>query len=216
MLDGNSSPWLVPTQGIYVFTPPTPGNFAKSNPVNGATNLTSSFTLNWGVSSNATSYEYCVDSVNDNVCNTSWVSAGNNTNITLSGLTAGKKFWQVRAKNASATTIYADSGIWWSFTVGSKPGTFRKTSPTNASTGKPTKLTLKWSPSANAASYQYCVDTINDNKCNTSWKSAGANTNILISGLVKGKTYYWQVRAKNSLGIRLANAGTWWKFSTKP
>lgn len=215
MLDGNSSPWLVPTQGIYVFTPPAPGAFNKSNPVNGGTNIPSVFTLSWGSSSNATSYEYCVDTVNDNTCNTNWVSVGTNTSATTSSVSFGQKYWQVRAVNSSSTT-YANNGTWWTFTVGEKPGAFSKIAPANLSTGRPLTLTLKWGSSLNAVSYQYCVDTVNDNKCNTSWKSAGANTSISITGLLKGKTYYWQIRAKNAIGTRLANNGTWWRFSTKP
>jgi predicted phage tail protein len=138
-----------------------------------------------------------------------------NTSKTLSNLSAGTYYWQVRAKNARATKN-ANNGIWWSFTVPPKPGAFSKISPPNNKTGLGTSLTLKWATSTNAAKYQYCYDTINNNKCDGSWLSTGLKTSKYITGLVKGKTYYWMVRAVNAVGKTYSNSNTWWKFTTKP
>ncbi|HEY5271514.1 MAG TPA: hypothetical protein VII97_14340 [Anaerolineales bacterium] len=94
-----------------------PGNFNKSTPANGATGQLANPTLGWGASSNATSYEYCIDTISNNTCDTSWISTGTSTSIGLSGLTpATSYYWQVRANNASGTTN-ADGGTWWSFTI---------------------------------------------------------------------------------------------------
>jgi hypothetical protein len=103
--------WL---HAYYDNTPPPPGTFSKSAPANGS-NASTSPTLAWGASGGATGYEYCYDTSDNNVCNTSWGSAGTSTNAVASGLTNNTTYyWQVRSVNVGGTT-YADSGTWWSF-----------------------------------------------------------------------------------------------------
>jgi hypothetical protein len=138
-----------------------------------------------------------------------------NKSVVLSGLTAGKYYWQVRAKNANGYT-YANNGTWWNFTVPPKPGAFNKLSPANNTTGLANSLTLKWSISTNAVKYEYCFDTSNNNSCNSTWISSGIKTSVSISNLLKGKKYYWMVRAVNAMGTTYSNSNTWWNFTTKP
>ena len=219
MLDGNSSPWLNPTSPIYVFAAPAPGAFNKSNPTNGATGVSTSPTLSWGASSGATSYAYCYDTSNDNACS-SWVNNGTATSKALSGLASNTTYyWHVRAANGSGTTYSnGSSTAFWSFhtaTTGSPPAAFSKTFPANGALNRPANFTLTWGTSAGASSYDYCVDNINDNICNTSWVSSGASTSAALSGLTSAK-YFWQVRAKNATGNTIANGGTWWAFTVPP
>jgi hypothetical protein len=97
---------------------PAPGAFNKTAPANGATGQPANPTLSWGASSGATSYEYCIDTSNDNTCNTSWISTAASTGVGLSSLTpAATYYWQVRANSVT----YADGGTWWSFTIASGP-----------------------------------------------------------------------------------------------
>ena len=117
---------VITTYRIYLplaFKPiPPPGNFNKSSPVNGATSQPANPTLNWGASSGASSYEYCYDTINNNACDTTWISTATNTSVLLSGLASSTSYyWQVRAKN-NAGTSYADSGTWWAFTTALPPG----------------------------------------------------------------------------------------------
>jgi hypothetical protein len=94
-----------------------PGAFNKSNPANGASNQPTNPKLAWSASSTAVSYEYCYDTTNDNAC-TSWKNNGTATSKALSGLSFNTTYyWQVRAKNVSSTTYYANNGTWWSFTT---------------------------------------------------------------------------------------------------
>ena len=94
-----------------------PGAFSKISPSDGATGQPTSLTLSWGSSSGATSYEYCYDTVNNNACDTSWISVGNNTSAVISGLSGGTTYyWQVRARNAAGTTE-ANNGAWWRFST---------------------------------------------------------------------------------------------------
>ncbi|MBN2549690.1 MAG: hypothetical protein JXB15_11060 [Anaerolineales bacterium] len=98
-----------------------PGAFSKTNPANSATGVSPSPTLSWGASSNATSYDYCIDTSNDSTCTlpATWINVGSTTNKALSGLSSSTAYyWQVRANNAISTT-YANSDTWWMFTTAS-------------------------------------------------------------------------------------------------
>ena len=197
--------------------PNPPGAFGKTSPSNGASSQPTSPTLSWGASSDAASYEYCYDTTNDNACS-SWVSTGTTASANLSGLSAGVPYyWQVRANNGNGTT-YAEGvdTAYWSFTTAAAtpPGAFGKTSPLNGATGQPTSPTLSWGASSDAASYEYCYDTTNDNAC-SSWVSTGTDTSANLSGLTAGATYYWQVRANNASGTTYAEGSmtSYWSFS---
>jgi hypothetical protein len=192
-----------------------PGAFGKTAPSNGASNVASNPTLSWGASSNATSYEYCIDTNNNSACDTSWTSTGTSTSVGLSGLTPSTTYyWLVRATNGGGTTL-ADGGTWWSFTTApaSPPGAFNKTRPANNATGLTKSVKLAWSASSGATSYEYCVNTAAS--C-TTWTNAGAVTSVQKSGLATKTKYYWQVRARNTTGTTEANgAGVFWTFNTR-
>ena len=193
-----------------------PGAFAKSGPANGATGLANNLTLSWAASSGVTSYEYCSDTSNNNICNASWIST-KRTSINLKSLTPGKTYyWQVRAKNLSGYT-YANGGntVWWHFSVLAMPGAFKKSLPANKAINLPNNPTLSWEASSNAAFYEYCMTTSNNNTCKGGWISTGTNTSFNLSSLTPGLTYYWQVRARNTNGTTYANgsATTWWHFT---
>ena len=111
--DGSNTAYWSFTTGAA--TPP--GAFSKINPVDDATAQPVSLNLSWGRSSNATSYQYCYDTVDDNACS-SWISAGSATSVHLSNLIANATFyWHVRAINATGTTYANGSATaYWSFT----------------------------------------------------------------------------------------------------
>ncbi len=193
-----------------------PEPFGKTSPVDGAINRPSSLVLSWGASTGATSYSYCVDTVDDNTCNNSWLSTGTNASVALIGLTPGTRYWQVTATNGTETT-YADGSAdtWWSFTVPTIPGAFNKLNPTNGDTGQPTNLTLSWEPSSMVSYYQFCVNT---SATNCSIWSNTVQTSADISGLNPGAKYFWHVRARNSSGITFSDGGNlttgWSSFTT--
>ncbi|MEW5830809.1 MAG: clostripain-related cysteine peptidase [Chloroflexota bacterium] len=191
-----------------------PAMFAKSAPANGATGLSLNPTLSWAASSGATSYAYCIDTTNDGACGGSWVSTGSNTSVTVGLGEATTYYWQVRATNASGT-VYANNGGWWSFTTGSLPANFNKTGPANGAANQSLSPTLTWQASSGAASYEYCYDTTNDNSC-SGWTNNGASTSKTLSGLSEYTTYYWHVRALNSIGTRYSNGSStaFWSFTT--
>jgi len=201
------------TTGTFVSLP---GALAKTSPANAATGQVTSPTLSWGASTGATSYEYCLDATVNSVCDGTWTSTGTTRTASRTGLANSTRYeWQVRARNSAGVTD-ANSGTWWTFTTAALPlpGAFNKTSPANGATGRATTLTLSWGTSTNAARYEVCVDKVNNGVCDGAWTSV-TGTSASLSGLTTRTAYYWQVRSVNASGTTNANAGTWWKFTTK-
>jgi thermitase len=201
--------WSFTTGGV-------PGVFSKNSPANGATNQPLNLTLTWIGSTNATSYQYCYDTTDDNTCST-WTNNGASTSKALTGLTQYTTYyWHVRAINSFGMAYSNESETaTWSFITGGVPGTFNKISPASGATSQPLSLTLTWEASSDATSYQYCYDTTNDNACST-WTDNGISTSKSLSGLSQNTTYYWHVRALNSFGTRYANgtSTSYWSFKT--
>jgi predicted phosphodiesterase len=94
-----------------------------------------------------------------------------------------------------------------------KPSAFSKTNPSNGALDQARDVILSWSTSDNASSYQYCIDTVNDGACNSSWINNGTATSKALSNLSPSVTYYWQVRAVNDTGTTMANDRAWWSFT---
>ena len=109
---------------------------------------------------------------------------------------------------SSASTITVSNGA-----AIPGPGQFGKTSPANAVSSQPTGLALTWGSSNSASSFEYCVDDTNNASCDTGWISTASNGAVL-SGLSYGRTYWWQVRARNNTGVTEADNGAWWSFTT--
>jgi hypothetical protein len=195
-----------------------PTAFNKLTPANGVTGSATSRTLIWSASTGQSSYEYCLDTTNDNACTTGWISTGSNRSVSVSSLATGTTYyWQVRAINKYGATYANDSETaYWSFRTVSPPGVFNKLTPANDTTGSSTTRTLIWSTSSGVTSYEYCIDTTNDNTCTTTWINTGGSRSVTVSGLDPATTYYWQVKAINSHGTTYANGAEtiYWMFTT--
>ena len=211
---GSGTPPIV-DRGAYEFGDP-PGAFSKTSPADAATSQPLSLDLTWGSSSKTTRYEYCYDTTDDNACST-WVDNGTSNSASLSGLATGATYyWHVRAINGFGTTYSNGSDTaYWSFTTGTQPGAFNKSSPSNNATSQPLSLNLSWESSSGATHYEYCYDTTNDNACG-SWVDNGTSTSAPLTGLAPGMTYYWHVRALNDFGSTYSNgvSTTFWSFTT--
>lgn len=197
--------------------PPPPENFEKLSPTNNLPGVELTPTLSWESSTGAGSYEYCIDTTDDDNCSL-WIDNGLNTSVHLNGLERETTYyWQVRAVNDGGTT-YADgnSGSDWFFTtIINPPAAFQKIFPVNQSTEIAVTPVLSWEESTGAESYQYCIDQTNDNDC-SNWVSNGSNLSTQVTNLEKGTTYYWHVRAVNDGGFTYADGGAdhFWQFTT--
>jgi hypothetical protein len=93
------------------------------------------------------------------------------------------------------------------------PEAFSKAAPLTGTTEDTNGLTLTWTPSPGATSYEYCLDTTNNNSCDTTWTST-PTLSALVSSLTPNTPYTWQVRARNATGSTDADTGVWWNFTT--
>jgi hypothetical protein len=200
--------------------PPTPDYFEKNLPYNNTENLyPNDISLEWRSCPNAQSYEYCIDTTNDNNCD-NWVPNGTAVEVNPPGLSLCTiYYWQVRARNISGTTE-ADEGSWWHFATMfiPEPSSFySKKSPFSGTENlTPWDITLEWGSCPNAESYEYCIATTDDNTClDDDWVSTGTALEVSPSGLSMGTTYYWQVRARNACGTTEPEEG-YWHFTTIP
>ncbi len=195
--------------------PAGPTTFEKLKPEDNALYVNvNGLALSWTSFPDAISYEYCVDTTGDNACATAWISTGLNKSVTLNNLPYFRAhYWQVRAVTDS-NVIEADEGAWFMFiTASPPPAPFNKVFPPNGVGELPLSLTLTWEPSTGIeTTYDYCL-VPSGTAC--TWKSNGSATSVAITGLAYGTTYTWQVRAKNSSGSMLANAGVNWIFTTQ-
>ena len=125
----------------------SPSSFKKKSPANAATKWPTNITFSWGTSSGSSSYKFCINTSPSCIAPAAWISTSARTQVTLSGLTQGKKYyWQVQSNNDSGTT-YANgsSTAWWSLTIASTP----KPTPTNISpTPQPTATSVSPTPTA--------------------------------------------------------------------
>ena len=99
----------------------SPGAFNKLSPFTNDTGISTNPTLDWGTSAGASSYTFCVDTIENSECDSAWVQ----TSLTSAGLTNLATYtyyyWQVIAHNADGDTP-ANGGTWWRFRTGSEGG----------------------------------------------------------------------------------------------
>ncbi|MEI7468816.1 MAG: FG-GAP-like repeat-containing protein, partial [Chloroflexota bacterium] len=211
--DGLEQWWQFTTQ-------PTTGGFAKIEPPNGVTMYPANSILRWQESQGADSYEYCIDETIDNRCSNYVKTLANSTSLVLKPNT--KYEWQVRALNVKGEQLYADGAAqFWTLTTDNSAGPFNKLFPTSGAGNLGTEVELRWSASAGAKEYVYCIDDTFDLDCtgqpmNTWLRTTATSARVTLP---LGKSYEWQVRAVTSAGALTPvtpadGAGNWWKVST--
>lgn len=197
--------------------PPPPADFGKTTPTNGALDQFTSLSLSWNPSAGADSYSYCYDTTGEAACTGSWVSTGTNLSVSLSGLLPTTQYyWQVKAINSSGET-FADAGALWSFTTTvNPPASFTRSSPADGAVDQALNPSLQWESSPGADRFEYCYDTTGGESCSGSWTDNQTSLTVALTGLTRGTTYYWQVRAVNAGGATYAGGNQWWSFTTIP
>lgn len=150
----------------------------------------------------ATSYDLRLDTVNPPAAGVSGLTEATHAPALVNGTTY---YWQIVARNAGGTT----AGPVWSFTtVGAPPpGTASAPSPADAATGLTANVVLSWTPAAHAATYDVAFGTANPPPVVGTGVAAATYQPPALS---YGKTYYWQVIARNGSG---ATPGPVWSFA---
>lgn len=214
----DSGAFTVVTGSAQTTTPPpstSPAAFALASPLNSAQNVSSTVQLRWNASTNATSYRVRISTSAS--FSSLVLDRPNLTGITFnipSGtlLPATTYFWTVTASNtSSAATREATSTFSFSTAASTTPtpgptgpGAFALTAPANNSRGHTGVVTLAWSASEGATSYN--VTLARDNAFTQVLTTGGATqTSFPLNGvaLEPGVAYFWRVEARNATGQRL-------------
>ncbi|MDI6735493.1 MAG: carboxypeptidase regulatory-like domain-containing protein [bacterium] len=123
-----------------------------------------------------------------------------------------KYYWRVRASNVVGNGDWSNS--WW-FKTPSLPSTPSLSSPSNGKTITDTDdVTLSWSSVSNASSYRIQVDN-NSDFSSPEKDSTEYSTSYTAWDLNNNTTYYWRVRASNSIGNSSWSSGWWFKIDLK-
>ncbi len=183
-----------------------PTQVTLTSPANGATNQSTTPTLSWAASSNATSYDLYLGTTNPPA-----VYAQNLTGTSFSvstALAAGSTyFWNVVAKNGAGSAPASSTS---SFTVaGALPTQVTLTAPANGSTNQSTTPTFSWAASTNATSYDLYLGFSNPPPVYA--QNLTATSFTVSTALTAGSSYFWSVVAKDSAGSAPASAT--WAFS---
>ncbi|HUI89189.1 MAG TPA: CHAP domain-containing protein, partial [Anaerolineales bacterium] len=189
--------WLHALANQVGGSPTPPSTFGKSAPGNGAKAQSPSPTLSWGTSSGATSYEYCYDTINNDACDTSWIST-TTTTASLSGLDNNAVYyWQVRANNSAGST-YANGNTWWSFsTLLASPALL---APANGSSLLNLRPSPSWNGVTGASNYTLQISK-NNNFSPLQLNVVAAGTSYTVpADYPAATTFYWRVRANGFNG----------------
>jgi hypothetical protein len=183
-------------------TPTTPGNRSPGSPASpGPTTPSTTVTLNWSASPGASSYEIAV---RDMVTNALVVDkTTGSTSYVASNLIAGRTYrWNVAALNSAGTSSFASALHFTTPSGGSIPPIPANPTPgSNSSPGTTivgTAVTLMWSASAGATNYEIGVRDMQTNALIVD--TTTTSTSRVVSNLIPGRTYRWNVSAKNAVG----------------
>ncbi len=186
---------------------------ALSSPTNGATNLATSLTFSWALSSGAVSYGMQVSTVSTFGTTVSGQTGITGTTRVVSGLANGATYyWRANAANTAGTSAW--SSIWRFTTIAAvvPPAAPTLSSPTNGATGLATALTVSWATSTGATTYAAQVSTISTFASTVSNQTGLVATSAAVGGLANGAIYYWRANAANTAGTSAWSSV--WRFTT--
>ncbi|HWP82728.1 MAG TPA: fibronectin type III domain-containing protein [Bacteroidota bacterium] len=210
--DGTYTP-----NGLYVLSslnataPPEPPLLQE--PADGAINVPTSPSFSWNASNYATAYHLQV-SLDTTFGSTAIDRDGiTGTSFTASGLANNTRyFWWMRASNSGGYSSFSPRRSFT--TVAGPPSPPVLLSPQNGSVDQQLSLMLSWTASAGATSYRAHVATDSGFNSRIVDTTGLTSTSLSISGLSRGTTYFWRVRAVNEGGE--SSWSTRWSFVTLP
>ncbi|KAA9340723.1 LamG-like jellyroll fold domain-containing protein [Adhaeribacter soli] len=184
---------------------------AQSYPTDAAPGLPISFTIKWGSSAGASSYQLQISSTQDFSSLFMDRNGLTTTSSNISGLANHTTYyWRVRAANSEGNSNWSPA---WSFTtIPATPATPVLSAPVNQSTGNPLPPTLTWNPATNAQNYIVQVSANADFTSPVFNQSNITGTSVPIPNLAHSTNYYWRVMA-NNYGVT-SNWSNVWQFKT--
>jgi fibronectin type 3 domain-containing protein/predicted SAM-dependent methyltransferase/subtilisin-like proprotein convertase family protein len=205
---GNSLGWSN-WSSVWNFTngpgspPPIP---ALAAPDNGSNAGGGTVSFQWGKTDRAGKYhiQLAADSSFSNLFYENQAIGGNYTGLNLSGFPDNGRtyYWRLRAGNSLGWSSWS---LTRSFTNGpsSSPPTPALVAPNNGSNVGGRSVTFEWVPTTKTEKYhiQLAADSSFSNLFYENQAIGGNYTGLNLSGFPdNGSTYYWRLRAGNSLG----------------
>ena len=167
-----------------------------------------------GALAGANYYQFRLDSTGNNACDTGWFPAAGATSVALSGLASGTYYWGgpcllrrnvPRSQRRHLVEFHGRNVV-------SAAGSVRKGDAGRRRHGPGDERHAWLGRQFGATSDQYRLDATNNAACDGAWQPASSG--VTVGGLPAGTTFYWQVRARNSSTMTLADGDTWWSFTT--
>jgi outer membrane protein assembly factor BamB len=204
------------------------------SPANLSNNVSIQPTLSWNTVSGATTYrlQVATDSLFISlVVNDSTLTATSKQVGPLIYSTA--YYWRVNATNSNGSSLF--STVFRFTAIIQAPSIPALLNPADGSSGRPTSLTLQWSPAARAEKYHLQVTTdttliafslVNQGDGKQKYRAKAyaevtsfivndstlTGTSYALSSLTNNTTYYWKVSANNINGT--SGYSTTWRFTT--
>jgi O-glycosyl hydrolase len=152
-------------------------------------------TLNWTASTGATSYNIYRSTTSGGEGSTPYRAGVSSTSFTDTGLTNGTTyFYQVTAVNGGGESPKSSE-------ASATPNLAPPAAPTNVTaTASNTQVTLNWTASTGATSYNIYRSTTSGGEGSTPYRTGVSTTSFTDTGLTNGTTYFYQVTAVNGGG----------------
>jgi hypothetical protein len=183
------SAWTVGANGCQIVAPAPPVPLTVP-----ASSITGTYTVTWGASTGAASYELQEDS-SSGFGNPSTVAQGVNLSYTAIGKWNGTYYYRVRASNGAGASAWTTDlvGCTVALSAPGSPGSI--TVPVMSSTGN---FVVSWTAVTGATGYDLEEDS------SPAFTGAvqvytGASTQFGVTGKPNG-VYYYRVRARNAAG----------------
>ncbi|MDD4150303.1 MAG: fibronectin type III domain-containing protein, partial [Bacteroidales bacterium] len=184
---------------------------ANVSPTNGANNIAVAINLDWTTVGGNTGYIYQIDTTAtfDSPLFLEGDAAVNTSNANVNSLYFGQTYyWRAAVKTAT------DTSNWSATTSFTTQSAIYNTSPANESINQPISVNIDWSSIGGNTGYIYQLDTIItfDSPVYDEGNSATNYSNINVSSLYFGATYYWRAAAINTV-----DTSEWspiWSFTT--
>jgi hypothetical protein len=185
-----------------------PALASNPTPADGAINVALIPSFNWSSAARATSYELYLWKTSESAPGTPTHTGALPGYTPASPLDASMSYsWRVDTVNGSGTT----TGTIWTFTTGAPPVIAGSPEPADDATGLTRQLTLDWSDSSGAVTYNVYLWAASESAPGTPTATTSGSSFVPLSLLLANTEYSWRVDAVNAYGTTV---GTTWSFTT--